>query len=438
MIAVTQVADMAKPGSAGEPRSRIVVLDTEKPAKSVKVISSAFYSARSPEISFDGKSLLFTARQKQNDPWQIWEMNLGNGKIRKVTSSPKDCIDPAYLPSGRIVFSRLAESSRQKREHALFTCNPDGTDSRQITFNPVNYLASTVLRDGRLLAISNRIYPDPGNVMLTVLRPDGTKADMFYKGTTGSILQGRVRETLDGRLIFIESEKAGSEKGIVKTISYNQPLHTGINLTSENNGDFLSVFPRVSGNLLISYRPANSDRYAIYEADAENKIPGRLVFSDPGYDAVEVVALEKRERPKKLPSEVDMEVKTGLILCQDINFTGMQSPDINTPYHKAVNIEILGMDSTLGVVQVEKDGSFYLKVIADTPFRIQTLDVDGHVSGGPSDWLYLRPNERRGCIGCHEDPEMVPENRIPLSVKKAPVVIPVHVSSATEKEIELE
>jgi hypothetical protein len=133
-----------------------------------------------------------------------------------------------------------------------------------------------------------------------------------------------------------------------------------------------------------------------------------------------------------------MNVKTGLLLCQDINVTGFQSV-INSPgTPKASMIEVLGIDSTYGIVPVEEDGSFYLKVIANEPFQIRTLDKDGHILCGPCSWLWLRPNERRGCVGCHEDPELVPINRIPLAVKKPPVIIPVHVSEVKEKVVELE
>ena len=101
-------------------------------------------------------------------------------------------------------------------------------------------------------------------------------------------------------------------------------------------------------------------------------------------------------------------------------------------------IRIIGIDSALGEINVERDGSFYLKVIADTPFQIQTIDDKGNVVGEPCGWIYLRPNERRGCVGCHEDPEMVPENKYPLAVKKAPVNVPVHISKVVEKKVSLE
>ncbi|MBI5008516.1 MAG: hypothetical protein HZB98_02460, partial [Bacteroidia bacterium] len=101
-------------------------------------------------------------------------------------------------------------------------------------------------------------------------------------------------------------------------------------------------------------------------------------------------------------------------------------------------IEIMGVDSSLGVVKVEDDGSVYLKVAADMPFRIRTLDSKGSVVNGPGGWYYLRPNERRGCIGCHEDREMVPANRYAVAVSKNPVSVPVHYEGIKEKEVELE
>jgi hypothetical protein len=133
-----------------------------------------------------------------------------------------------------------------------------------------------------------------------------------------------------------------------------------------------------------------------------------------------------------------MKVKTGLLLCQDINLLNHGAADNSSDHPRADRIEILGIDSTYGVVQVEKDGSFYLKVMSDIPFQIRTLDEKGNIINGPCSWLWLRPNERRGCVGCHQDPELVPENRVSLAVKKSPVIIPVHITKVTEKIVELE
>ena len=77
-----------------------------------------------------------------------------------------------------------------------------------------------------------------------------------------------------------------------------------------------------SGELIVSYRPSPDQNYALYNFDPINKTIGQPIINDQEYNTLEGVVVEKHERPKKLPSEVNMGVKTGLLLCQDINFTG--------------------------------------------------------------------------------------------------------------------
>jgi len=419
------------------PKARISALYQDNP-ESFKVLTGEFYSARSPEISYDGKYMLFTAQQIEYDSWQIWEMDLDNLKARKITSFNADCIDPVYLPGGRLVFSKLTQNDTIKTGFPLFTCNPDGSDIRQITFHPGENFSTTVLKDGRLLTISRQLLPDERDPMLMVLRPDGTKADMFYNRNGRNELIGRARETSEGTIVFIEADNNSELSGDVISINYNRPLYTRVNLTAEISGSFNAVLPLKSGKLLVSFSKSEAESYALYEFDPEKKSLGQPLYHNTEYDIIDIVVAGKYDRPKKLPSEVDMNVKTGLLLCQDINFIGFQ-PGIDSPNNpKASMIEVSGIDSTYGIVTVEEDGSFYLKVIADKPFQIRTLDKDGHILYGPCSWLWLRPNERRGCIGCHEDPELVPVNRIPLAVKKLPVIIPVHISEVKEKVVELE
>lgn len=419
------------------PSARISSIDLERPG-SQKTLTKDFYSACFPDISYDGKSMLFAGQYKENDPWQIWEMNLKTLEFRQVTSGTEECTDPVYLPGDRIVFSRLTVNDTVKSAHCLYTCNADGSGLRQITFSPDDNLATTVLKDGRLLTVKYQLLPVQGGPMLAVMRPDGTKADKFYTGPGNSIHLNRAHETDDGRIIFAESDSESRNGFRLVSISYNRPLHTRTDLTSSIPGDFYNVLPLRPDKYLVSYRKSVSDRFAIYEFNPEKGSLGPAVFNDPDYNILDIVRVKPYERPKKLPSEVDMQVKTGLLLCQDINFKDPFLPDNSTAMSKALKIEVLGVDTTYGVIDVEKDGSFQLKVMADKPFRIRTLDKDGNVVGGPCSWLWLRPNERRGCIGCHENPELAPENIVSLAVKKSPVIIPVHITDVKEKLVELE
>jgi hypothetical protein len=405
---------------------------------SLKVLTENFYSASSPEISYDGRFMLFTAQQKQDESWQIWEMNLDNLKYRQVISCKENCTDPVYLPGGRLAFSKLTVNDTVKSAHCLYTCNLDGSGLRQITFSPNDNFSTTVLKDGRLLTVSRQSLPVQGDPVLMVMRPDGTKADVFYRSAKGNTLKSSAHETADGKILFIETDKEGSPKGDLVSITYNRPLHTRIDLSSGTDRDFCFVLPVGPDKYFVSCRKSVSEQFSLNEFDPEKKSFGQEVFSDPGYDVTDAVLVEEYERPKKLPSEVDLQLKTGLLLCQDLNFMGLQMPENNSDTRKASRIEVLGVDTTYGVVEAEKDGSFQLKVMADTPFRIRTLDEKGNTVSGPCSWLWLRPNERRGCIGCHEDPELVPENKVSLAIRKPPVIMPVHITKVKEKIVELE
>ena len=421
------------------PKSGIIAVDPGDLASPPENLTKEFFSALSPEISFDAKHMLFAGQQKEGDPWQIWEMDLSNLSIKRITSAKYDCIDPAYLPGDHIVFSKFIPNDSLKSGYSLFTCKPDGSDMKRITFGPNSYYASVVLSDGRILSLSRQVFPERGKLMYTVMRPNGTKADMFFKESDDELLTGPARETADGRVVFAVSEGKSVTGTRLCSITYNRPLHSKIDVAANIKGDILSAFPLKTGKMLVSYRKSDTEKYSLYEFDPQGKTIGPSVFANPQFNVLDAAIVEQHPRPKKLPSEVDMHVKTGLILCQNVNCldhtSGQKNPGMEK---KAVRIEILGINASLGKVDVEADGSFQLKPLADTPFRIITLDKNNNPVNGPCDWIWLRPNERRGCVGCHEDPEQVPQNVISLAVKKKPVIIPVHVEKIKEKSVDLE
>ena len=152
---------------------------------------------------------------------------------------------------------------------------------------------------------------------------------------------------------------------------------------------------------------------------------------------IEVVDAVRHTRARKLPSEVNAVIKTGLIMCQDVNVEDDPIKISGAMLKKISKVEIMGTDSSMGIFKPSGDGSFYLKVVADKPFQIRTIDEEGKIIR-KCDWIWLRPNERRGCVGCHEDQDIVPDNRIPLAVKKAPLGIPVHINKIKDKMIDTE
>ena len=55
----------------------------------------------------------------------------------------------------------------------------------------------------------------------------------------------------------------------------------------------------------------------------------------------------------------------------------------------------------LGYAPIEPDGSFKLNVPADTPIALAVIDSQGRALQTHTNWIQVRPGERRTCDGCH-------------------------------------
>ncbi|MEZ4654031.1 MAG: hypothetical protein R3E12_10730 [Candidatus Eisenbacteria bacterium] len=80
--------------------------------------------------------------------------------------------------------------------------------------------------------------------------------------------------------------------------------------------------------------------------------------------------------------------------------------------------------SFLGYAPVQEDGSFRIRVPADTPISFATLDDEGRGFVVKRTWLYVRPGEEfNQCTGCHEDREAggpFPTNLAPMAATLEP------------------
>jgi hypothetical protein len=59
------------------------------------------------------------------------------------------------------------------------------------------------------------------------------------------------------------------------------------------------------------------------------------------------------------------------------------------------------MQQILGYAPIEPDGSFRLTVPADTPIALAVIDEQGRAFQTHTNWIQVRPGERRTCDGCH-------------------------------------
>ena len=399
---------------------KLLALFPLKPDTSPIDLTNDYFSACSPDISFDAEKMVFAAQKKQDSNWQIYEMDLSGLNCRQMTNGDSQCTDPLYLPDGSILFSEITRDSSDGKEQYLTVLSPEGNKTQRITFDPGIYVGTNLLHDGRITGLRKGIHESRNDRQLIVMRPDGTKETLFYRSPKAEVIQAGEFGARD--IYVLEKDNSGYRS--LSTFDYNNPGKRKEIIKDSNQGDIIGMGMGENGTVLLCYRPEDEHSFQLYRLDKADD--NRLVplSENKKFDILEAVAVVQRQVPKKIPSEVKLTEHTGLLLCQDINFSGLDGGESGPDKGKAVKIEILGKETSLGIVDAEADGSVYLRIEADTPFRLQTLDREGEVVAGPSSWLNLRPNERRACVGCHLGNEIVPENRQPLSVLKDPIDIP--------------
>ncbi len=388
------------------PGMQVAMIEVGKSADAIKIITNEFHSARAPEASFNGKNIIFSGQKNQGDIWQIWTYNMKKKAFSQITNSETNCTDPTWLPDGKIAYSKLISEKDGLQHHALFRIGPDGCCEERITYQPHEDLNAMVLKDGRLLFSSIQIKPTKGSLKYLAMRPDGTKAELFLLPGSNAHATGKAVETRDRKVLY-------TEDGKLVSVSFNRPLHT--RKVHENQGIYQSVFAD-NGKLLVS---VTYEKNGIFELQLLSDV-GEPVYrlTDSGNHIIEVSTIAERPVPRKLPTRVDPKKRSGFIVCLNTDASDIM-PAVEGA--KTAKVQVFSPEGLIGEVAVEEDGSFNLELQADTPLMFKTYDAEGNLLRGPSSWVWVRPAEHRGCVGCHEDREIAPENNVPKSLKGGPV-----------------
>ncbi|MGW8316099.1 MAG: HzsA-related protein [Bacteroidales bacterium] len=410
-IVAVEIPEGSQDPEAG---ARLIALNADAPDKDPIFLTEDFAAAASPALSYDARYLYFQGKKDLTSPWQVWVMDLKKRSVSQVTNVPENCSDPVSLPDGTVIFSRDREIAGTKVQD-LWRCGRDGCCLTRITYNPARNVDAHILPEGRILYLSSEQYPEPRDPELMVIRPDGTKSELYSEGCCGWQPVSSGTESGEGYVYFI------STGGRLSRVSHRRPLHTFENLSEGISGTFDAVYPLPDGQCLVAFKPQSEGHFGIYAFDPDtDNAPVPLYLGERNLtDPVPVTAMEVR--PRKLPSAINPDNPTGLLMSQNVNNSilpvnnGLSGDTITSA------IQVSYLEGGKKRIEVEGDGSFYLKLDVDKPFRIRTLNSLGETLRGPSDWIYLRPNERRACTGCHADLELAPENVQPMAVKKDPV-----------------
>jgi hypothetical protein len=404
--------------------SRLVRLQSNG-SREVVNLTADFFAAADPQVSFDGKKILFAGLKQSASRWQIWEMNADGSGERQVTRCEADCLRPAYLAREGIVYTLVTNKDGAASSQVHFA-QLDGSEDHPITFGPGNFQVETVLKDGRVLVSASwpLVAGVKGSTELYTLRHDGSGIASYRCEHQQTAVRAQAAELDDGSLVFIkktsEQTEAGGELAMIRPGALHnstlRPLAPVVWSPTRLAGEKLLVARR---NPQVTNSP---EKFSLYTYDAARGAFGSLVYEDAKLSSVEAVPVVAHARPRWYWSTLKPESKAGYFICLD-SYHSVDAPGGRLTANIARVRVLMYEDATaqehvLGEAPVESDGSFFIAVPADQPVRFELLDPAGKVIRAQKSWLWARPGEEHGCVGCHEDKSVAPTNRWPLTLRR--------------------
>lgn len=127
-----------------------------------------------PRFSPDGQRLLMSLQSPEGIS-NIYELELGNQRLTRLTASQGIDTSPCYSPDGRrIVFESDREGSQQ-----LYVMESNGQGARRISFGQGLYSTPVWSPRGDLIAFTKQLG---GRFLIGVMRPDGSGERILTEG----------------------------------------------------------------------------------------------------------------------------------------------------------------------------------------------------------------------------------------------------------------
>lgn len=411
-----------------------------------------------PSASFDGR-WIYMAMAKDDEPFfHIYRVPAEGGKAQRLTEGPFHDIDPAELPDGRIVFTSTRigtyEEYHNPPSRALFTMNADGTGIRPITNTFIFDNEARVMADGRILFIRSDNFFDRGKVetLLHAVHPDGTGGYTEFGLDIGPDYGGRLRAFYCGSPAPMPNREVAFVSGAGITVGrpgsptqrhYQMPAG---DVAALPDGRLLATVGHVAELTETVGKQKRKRQDVVYEKiiifDPQGRDEGAVVLhQSPGSPLHSPAYLGARTRPPRIPpkvveSKLDDTSATGVLFCQNVRFT--KNTTAGWQHVRAIRV-LAGKGLTnrsshsyivhagsevteLGTVPLAPDGSFSVEVPADTAIAFQAVDSEGRSELNEMSWIYVRPGERRGCVGCHQSRQSAPlRTAQPLALSVRPL-----------------
>ncbi|HUT88142.1 MAG TPA: discoidin domain-containing protein [Thermoguttaceae bacterium] len=420
----------------------------------------------SPEVSFDGRTILFAYTEakawakyqgKEAYEWgpeisyHIFKSGADGSGLVQLTGGPCDDFDPCFLPNGRIAFiserrGGYLRCGRHCPVYALFSMRPDGSDVINLSYHETHEWHPSVTNDG-MLVYSRWDYVDRDTNIahhIWTCYPDGRDARSFH-GNYPEKRESRPWMEMSIRAIpnsnkFVASTGAhhGNAFGSLVLIDHrledDGAMSQLVRLTpevpfAESEGRPIKQYmvygtpwPLSEEDYLCVYDPNVANR-GIYWIDRfGNK---ELIYRDPEISCLSPIPLRPRTKPPVIPTRTSQAAEdAGRARQATVAVMNVYDSDFEWPEEtKIADLRIVQLlpkstappnqprigvanqtnaRAVLGTVPVEPDGSVFFEAPAGKALYFQALDETGLAVQSMRSLTYLHEGERLSCQGCHE------------------------------------
>ena len=401
------------------------------------------------DLSYDGKTALFSWREKGSAAYHVWRVNVDGTGLKQLTDGPKHDYNPCWLPDGGIAFLCTRSPQFAYCWHApvgvVYRMDADGKNVQQLSANYLNDFTPYPLADGRII-YSRWEYVDRPAIpiqSLWTINPDGTGMSMYFGNgvlSPGTFMEAR---QIPGttKIVCTMTGHNGPTRGAIGVVDRTRGVNAQeaiVNITpdtpvpavNQGNGNtggsklYSCPLPLDSQRLLMSARGPvlvrTFDGLCISTA-LPRPAGGKQYFN--------AQPIRPRPRPPIIASPLDqrLDPTQATIYLQDV-YNGLEPyvkrgevkrirvvRDMQKTIRIGINRRAFGFQfpviscgatyagkDVLGEVPIAEDGSASFMIPGAMPIYFMALDAHGRAVQRMRSFVHLMPGEAQGCVGCHE------------------------------------
>ncbi|MFA6563246.1 MAG: LamG-like jellyroll fold domain-containing protein [Verrucomicrobiia bacterium] len=421
-----------------------------------------------PDVSFDGKRIVFCFKPHNEKSFHLYEINTDGTGLRQLTDGPFDDLDPIYTPDGHIVFSTTRAHTYVRcmpptNAYPLARCDRDGGNIYLISSNNEPDYLPSVMNDGRVVYTRWEYTDKPlwRAQKLWTINPDGTQVQMFWgnqsvwpdvvkdaraiPGSRRVMMTGSAHhDWFAGSVGIVDPDKGFNfPHGLMKVTADVRwpecgngpvdPVESPRYHASGNHTAYYSPYPLSERDFIVSAN--RGGKFALYLMDTDGN---RELIYEGAHNIFHAMPLKARMLPPVIADRVAWPAKKdrqqpehGVIFSNNVYQgapAGLQGkakflrvihiePKTYTYWHKrpylstgpvvsAVQSE--GVKRVLGTVPIEPDGSVAFQAPSGISLHFQLLDERQRALQTMRSFANVMPGEYRGCLGCHESHSKAP------------------------------